>query len=49
MDYTQTAIFSDLDGTLFDSHGLVSEKNREAILDSPPGADCLQSLRGGVI
>ena len=33
MDYTQTAIFSDLDGTLFDSHGLVSEKNREAILD----------------
>ena len=33
MNYTQTAIFSDLDGTLFDSHGLVSEKNLAAILD----------------
>ena len=31
MDVRKTAIFSDLDGTLFDSHGLVSERNREAI------------------
>ena len=33
MKYTETAIFSDLDGTLFDSHGLVSRKNLEAIED----------------
>ena len=33
MRYTETAIFSDLDGTLFDVHGLVSKKNLEAIRD----------------
>lgn len=31
MDYTKTAVFSDLDGTLFDSRGLVSKRNLEAI------------------
>ena len=31
MDYTKTAIFSDLDGTLFDSRGDVSEENLSAI------------------
>ncbi len=31
MDFRKTAIFSDLDGTLFDSHQRVSERNKEAI------------------
>lgn len=31
MQYRDTAIFSDLDGTLFDSFGNVSQRNREAI------------------
>lgn len=31
MQYRDTAIFSDLDGTLFDKHGLVGEQNRRAI------------------
>ena len=32
MKYTDVALFTDLDGTLFNSHHAVSEKNREAIL-----------------
>ena len=31
MEYSETAIFCDLDGTLFDSSGKVSEQNRDAI------------------
>ena len=31
MRYQDVAIFSDLDGTLFDCHGKISQKNSDAI------------------